>query len=93
MREAYDGGVDNYVYTYVDNLKINCAGALKIYPSLTNELRFLDVIVTIATISDQKDSMPFQTFRSAVLRSTRLIHSLWEDKRKEEQEGARNEQC
>lgn len=89
MREAYDMGVDNYVYRYVDNLKLNCVGATKVYPALIEEIRFLDVIATIATIADMKDKMPFSTFRSAIFRSTRLIHTLLEEELEREKQGGK----
>lgn len=76
MRESYDQGVDNHLYEYIDNLADNCAGALALYPELKETKTFLEVQANIAYI--KTENVEFKKWRSIVLRSTRLIHSLIE---------------
>lgn len=78
MREDYDAGVDNYLYEYIDNLYSNYIGAFASFPGLRDEIRLIEVQNNIAFLRDVRN-ITFEKWRTIVLRSTRLIHSVFEE--------------
>lgn len=78
MREAYDCGTDNHLYDYLDNLQSNCKGAFICYPELSENGALVEVQNNIAFLTDNKD-IAFKKWRTIVLRSTRLIHSVLDE--------------
>lgn len=79
MREAYDNGVDNHLFEYIDNLKNNCVGASSLYPELSSAKPFLEVQANLAfLLTDVGMHESFKKWRSIILRSTRLVHNLIE---------------
>lgn len=75
MREAYDCGEDNHLYDYLDNLQSNCEGAFICYPELSEKGTLVEVQNNIAFLRSG-ENIEFKKWRSTVLRSTRLIHSV-----------------
>lgn len=74
MREAYDLGEDNHVYEFLENLLNNIPGAVMYYPALKSEGVIVEVQGNLVFLRDK--GVPFNKWRSVVLRTTRLIHSL-----------------
>lgn len=74
MREAYDLGEENHVYEFLDNLLSNIPGAITYYPMLKEEGIIVEIQGNLAFLQDK--NIPFTKWRSVVLRTTRLVHSL-----------------
>ena len=83
MRESYDKGIDNHLYEYLSNLYDNCAGAFLCFPELSEKSMLIEVQNNIAFLKNT-DDIKFSKWRSIVLRSTRLIHTVLDDYREEE---------
>lgn len=78
MREDYDFGVENYLPAYVNNLFRNLCSYKAYYPGLEHDKRFVDVYSNLLTLRDV--TMPFDMWRSVVLRSTRLVEEIARDR-------------
>lgn len=75
MREAHDDGENNHLAEYIENLCANCAGAFACHPNLTNMREVVEVHNNVAFLKNNID-IDFKKWRSIVLRSTRLIHTV-----------------
>ena len=75
MREAHDSGEDTHLAAYLDNLCANYAGAFACYPDLANVREVVEVRSNVVFLKDNID-VDFKKWRSIVLRSTRLIHTV-----------------
>lgn len=74
MRESFDFGEQNHVREYADHLAANCKGALNVYPELSDEPGYLDVVNNIIfMVTEWPD---YEKWRSMVFRSTRIVHEL-----------------
>lgn len=72
MREAYENGLENHLFDYIDNLYSNCAGAISTYPAFSTHKSIIEACNNLAFLKDNPD-VSFKKWRSTVLRSTRLI--------------------
>ena len=72
MREAYDGGEDNHLYEYLDNLQSNYKGAFICYPEFGEKKNLVEIQNNIAFLQSDRN-VSFKKWRATVLRSTRLI--------------------
>lgn len=79
MREAYDLGEDNHLYEYVDNLYSNYRGAFTCFPELRENEALIEAQNNIAFLKNAEEGVTFEKWRSMVLRSTRLIHSVLDE--------------
>lgn len=74
MREDYDAGQQNYLPAYVKNLFHSLNSYKNCHPALERNKSFVDVYSNVAMLRDV--SLPFDVWRSAVLRSTRLAGEI-----------------
>lgn len=82
MREAYDGGEDNHLSEFLQNLADNCAGAFICFPALSESKWLVEVQNNIAFLIANQD-ISFSKWRNIILRSTRLVHSAIDELNKE----------
>lgn len=74
MREDYDAGQQNYLPSYVNNLFHGINSYKTCCPALEQDKRFVDVYSNVAMLRDV--SLPFDVWRSVVLRSTRIAGDI-----------------
>lgn len=76
MKEAEGEGVINHIDEYIDAIIVNMTGAMRTYPVLATEKRYLYVVNNLNYLRD--NPVDFQKWRKIVLNSTGIINGLYE---------------
>lgn len=77
MKEDYIAGKDNHLSDYLANLKVSIDGSFISYPRLQLESMMVEVQNNIAFLTQHND-LVFRRWRTIILRSTRLLNTLFE---------------
>lgn len=83
MREAMDKGEDVHLLEYLENLLASVSGAFECYQELSVIEEIVEVRNNIAFLRANPD-VEFKRWRTIVLRSTRLVHTVITRKPQEE---------
>lgn len=74
MKETADAGTDNHLADYLDMLISNVKGAMKTFPELEKQRRFINVVNNLSYLAENE--VPFAKWRKIILNSTRSIEDL-----------------
>lgn len=74
MREDYDNDADNHLPAYSLNLFNTAASQIAFSDYLSNDKMFAEILYGLSVLRDV--TIPFDTWRSTVLRSTRIAGEL-----------------
>lgn len=74
MKETADSGTDNHLADYLDMLISNVKGAMKTFPELEKQRRFINVANNLYYLAENEVS--FAKWRKIILNSTRSIEDL-----------------
>lgn len=75
MREAYDQGADNHLGEYLTNLCTNFDGAFDCHSEFSSYREMTEVQGNLWSLK-MNLNMDFAKWRSVILRSVRLIHTV-----------------